>query len=93
MWIQDGYFEKQEDGELYGYGVEYLNTISTYTNWKYEFLEATEIEGKASVTEIARFSGSIVSPQMDFNSYSSENQVFFSENNLVWYQNLYIIVL
>lgn len=41
---QDGYFEKQADGKLYGYGVEYLNTIATYTNWKYEFLEGTREE-------------------------------------------------
>ena len=41
---QDGYFEKHADGKLYGYGVEYLNTISTYTNWKYEFLEGTREE-------------------------------------------------
>ena len=41
---QDGYFEKQENGELYGFGAEYLKTVATYTNWEYEFLEGTREE-------------------------------------------------
>ena len=41
---QDGYFERQENGELHGFGVEYLKTIATYTNWEYEFLEGTREE-------------------------------------------------
>ena len=41
---QDGYFEKQEDGQLYGFGMEYLKTVATYTNWEYEFLEGTREE-------------------------------------------------
>ena len=44
FYEQKGYFEKQEDGEVYGYGAEYLKTIATYTNWEYEFLEGSREE-------------------------------------------------
>ena len=35
---REGYFEKQEDGQLYGFGVDYLQTIATYTGWEYEYV-------------------------------------------------------
>ena len=44
FYEQKGYFERQEDEELYGYGAEYLKTIATYTNWEYEFLEGSREE-------------------------------------------------
>ena len=30
------HFILEEDGEFYGYGVEYLEKISEYTGWEYE---------------------------------------------------------
>lgn len=38
--IQSGLTEKTEDGEYVGYTVEYLEEISKYTGWEYEFVEA-----------------------------------------------------
>ena len=41
---QEGYFEKQDREQLYGFGAEYLNTIAIYTGWEYEFVEGTREE-------------------------------------------------
>lgn len=41
---KDGYFEKQSNGELYGFGKEYLETIAAYTGWEYEFIEGSREE-------------------------------------------------
>lgn len=35
---QNSHFIQEKNGEYYGYGVEYLNKISEYTNWTYEFV-------------------------------------------------------
>lgn len=41
-WYErEGYFEKDKDGNLNGFGVDYLNAISEYTGWNYEFLKGT----------------------------------------------------
>ena len=41
-WFEsEGYFEKEEDGTLVGFGVDYLNAIASYTGWEYEFIEGT----------------------------------------------------
>lgn len=34
----EGFISKQEDEKYKGYGVEYLNEISKYTGWKYEYV-------------------------------------------------------
>ncbi len=33
-----GFIEKDEKGNFFGYGVEYLETISKYTGWEYEYV-------------------------------------------------------
>lgn len=40
----EGMIEKNEDGTLYGYGVDYLERIAEYTGWKYEFVCADRDE-------------------------------------------------
>ncbi len=41
-WYErEGYFERDKDGNLSGFGMDYLNAISEYTGWKYEFLKGT----------------------------------------------------
>ena len=35
----NSHFIRERDGEFYGYGVEYLNKISEYTGWKYEYIK------------------------------------------------------
>lgn len=41
-WYErEGYFERDKDGNLYGFGMDYLNAISEYTGWNYEFLKGT----------------------------------------------------
>ena len=35
---QNSHFIQEDNGEYYGYGVEYLNKISEYTNWTYEYV-------------------------------------------------------
>ena len=35
-----GFHEVDQDGNLYGYDIEYLNKIAEYTRWKYEFVRA-----------------------------------------------------
>ena len=41
-WYErEGYFEKDKDGNLNGFGIDYLNAISEYTGWNYEFLKGT----------------------------------------------------
>lgn len=34
----EGFFDPQEDGSFTGYGVDYLDEISKYTGWKYEYI-------------------------------------------------------
>ena len=42
-WYEkEGYFEKDKNGNIYGFGVDYLNAIAEYTGWKYEFKEGTK---------------------------------------------------
>lgn len=36
-----GYFEKDMEGNLYGFGMDYLNAIAEYTGWQYEFMQGT----------------------------------------------------
>ena len=41
-WYErEGYMEKGIDGKMYGFGMDYLNAISEYTGWDYEFIEGT----------------------------------------------------
>ena len=41
-WYErEGYFEKDNAGNLYGFGMDYLNAISEHTGWSYEFLKGT----------------------------------------------------
>lgn len=35
---QNSHFIQENNGEFFGYGVEYLNKISEYTNWTYEYV-------------------------------------------------------
>lgn len=46
-FIYDGFLEKLEDGNYTGYGFDYLQEISQYTNWQYEFVDATLEESLA----------------------------------------------
>ena len=44
-WFEsDGYFEKDQNNNLIGFGVDYLNAIASYTGWKYEYVEGTRKE-------------------------------------------------
>ena len=38
---QNSHFIQEDNGEYYGYGVEYLNKISEYTDWTYEYVTVT----------------------------------------------------
>lgn len=41
-WFEsDGYFEKDKNGQLIGFGVDYLNAIAAYTGWDYQFIKST----------------------------------------------------
>lgn len=41
-WFEcGGYFEKDKKENLVGFGVDYLNTIASYTGWEYEFIKST----------------------------------------------------
>ncbi len=41
-WYEsEGYFEKDKNGQLIGFGVDYLNAIAAYTGWEYEFVKST----------------------------------------------------
>ena len=41
-WYErDGYFEKDKDGKLVGFGMDYLNAVANYTGWEYEFVQGT----------------------------------------------------
>ena len=44
-WFEsDGYFERDRNDNLIGFGVDYLNAIATYAGWEYEFVEGTRQE-------------------------------------------------
>lgn len=44
-WFEsEGYFERDQNGNLIGFGVDYLNAIASYTGWEYEFVEGTREE-------------------------------------------------
>lgn len=44
-WYErEGYFEKDSAGNLYGFGMDYLNAISEHTGWNYEFLKGTRAQ-------------------------------------------------
>ena len=38
---QNSHFIQKKNNEYYGYGVEYLNKISEYTDWTYEYVNVT----------------------------------------------------
>ena len=38
-FLSPGYMEKSSDGVYSGYNFEYLNEISKYTGWKYQFVD------------------------------------------------------
>ena len=41
-WFEsEGYFEKDKNGHLVGFGVDYLNAIAAYTGWDYEYVKST----------------------------------------------------
>ena len=39
FYVIDGYQYYNDSGEEAGFGVEYLNLISNFTDWKYEYVE------------------------------------------------------
>ncbi len=41
---QAGYLQSDGEGNLYGYGKDYLDAIAEYTDWEYEFIEGTREE-------------------------------------------------
>ncbi len=44
-WFEsEGYFEEDQNGNLSGFGIDYLNAIASYTGWEYEFVEGTRAE-------------------------------------------------
>ena len=44
-WFEsDGYFEKDQNDQLIGFGIDYLNAIASYTGWEYKFVEGTRQE-------------------------------------------------
>lgn len=44
-WYErDGLFEIGKDGKIYGFGIDYLNAISEYTGWEYEFMKGTRAQ-------------------------------------------------
>lgn len=44
-WYErDGYFEQNAQGEMSGFGVDYLNAIAGYTGWEYEYIKGTRSE-------------------------------------------------
>lgn len=44
-WFEsEGYYEKDQNGNLIGFGMDYLNAIASYTDWEYEFIEGTREE-------------------------------------------------
>lgn len=44
---RDGYYDKDNDGNISGFGVDYLNAIAEYTGWKYVFIEGTKSQCEA----------------------------------------------
>lgn len=41
-WFEcEGYFEKDKNGNLMGFGIDYLNAIAAYTGWEYEFVKSS----------------------------------------------------
>lgn len=41
-WFEsEGYFEKDKNGQLIGFGVDYLDAIAAYTGWNYEYVKST----------------------------------------------------
>lgn len=41
-WFEcEGYFEKDKNDNLIGFGVDYLNALASYTGWKYQFVQST----------------------------------------------------
>ena len=39
-----GYYETDQNGNLIGFGIDYLDAIASYTGWEYEFVEGTREE-------------------------------------------------
>ncbi len=52
--LHPGFIEQKGDGSYYGMGVEYLNEISNYTGWNYEYISGnrSELEQKLSAGEL-----------------------------------------
>lgn len=66
-WYErEGYFEKNNEGMLSGFGYDYLMAISSYTGWEYKFLEGTRTE---CITWLENGEIDLMSPiNADFNS-------------------------
>lgn len=41
--LTPGFYERDEQGNLSGYGVQYLNKLANYTGWHYEYIEMETI--------------------------------------------------
>lgn len=46
-----GYFERNDSGDYFGYGYDFLKEISQYTGWEYQFIEATWEECQAMLED------------------------------------------
>ena len=44
VYQMDGFHGYNEYGELEGYCIDYLNVVAGVTGWKYEYVDATELE-------------------------------------------------
>ena len=93
----EGFIDKQADGTYEGYGVSYLNRISWYTGWKYEYVSGTweEILDMLERGEIDLICTAQKTPErmerFDFSDVSigSEKTVLYTsaENEDVFYQD------
>lgn len=87
-WYErEGYFEKNSDGSLSGFGYDYLRAISSYTGWEYEFVEGTRRQCMTWLTTGQIDLMSPVNVNLDFSKVKTAGEVIGEDYGYLYKKN------
>lgn len=94
----EGYFETDQNGRLFGYGIDYLNEVSKHTGWQYEYVYSSWNEiltmleyGEIDLISVARYCPERAEKFVycKYPSGNEQNLMYVSLNNKSVYYNDY----